>query len=104
MGEWGGDILRAMLRSLHFHLSFMKDAWYDNGTQDDVWVRISQNSVSRGLVGAEGAGWRDNGVYTVALILNQGDYVNTWIGSEVNKLRHLANYHFRVTSCASCDP
>ncbi|HYO56273.1 C1q-like domain-containing protein [Archangium sp.] len=98
-GGWtpGGGTFIAPCTGLYvFTVSFVKDAIYYGGTQDDVFVYVIQNGVSKGYAwSGEGAGLRGTGSHTVALFLNQGDYVQTFAHSDGYGLkRHLAKYDF----------
>jgi hypothetical protein len=97
-GGWtpGGSTFIAPCTGLYvFTVSFVKDAYYYGGTTDDVFVYIIQNGVGKGYAwSGAGGGQRGTGTHTVALFLNQGDYVQTFAYSDGEYKRHLANYDF----------
>ncbi|MGA8810304.1 MAG: hypothetical protein WB973_20725 [Thermoanaerobaculia bacterium] len=79
----------------YFNVTFVKDAYYFGGTQDDVMVYLLRNGSSVGEAwSGEGDGARGTGAYGVALKLNQGDYVQTIVHSDGGPMRHLADYNF----------
>ena len=97
-GGWvnGGGTFSAPCTGLYtFTVSFVKDAYYNGGTTDDVYVYIKKNNASVGYAwSGEGAGMRGTGTYTVALYLAQGDYVQTFAGSDGGYKRNVQLYNF----------
>ncbi len=82
-------------------LSFQKDAYYPPATADDVTMYFSRN-LDPGDPISHGYGWagegspRGTGTYTVAYRLNQGDFINTWSGSDGGFPRHLIVYYYSI--------
>ncbi len=98
-GGWtpGGGTFIAPCPGLYsFSISFVKDAYYHGGTTNDVFVHITHNGVEKGYAwSGAGAGNRDTGAYNLVLLLQQGDYVQTFVSSDGNgATRHLARYNF----------
>ncbi|MDC0711284.1 fibrinogen-like YCDxxxxGGGW domain-containing protein [Stigmatella sp. ncwal1] len=97
-GGWiqGGGTFIAPCPGLYsFSVSFVKDAYYSAGTTDDVFVHIKQNGIDKGYAwSGEGAGYRDTGAYSVVLLLQDGDYIQTFVSSDGSSTRHLARYNF----------
>lgn len=94
---WNGrDTFTAPCNGLYvFTVSFVKDAYYLDGTTDDVFVTIRRNGSSVGFAwSGEGAGMRGTGTYTVALHLNAGDEVDTQAGSDAGFKRHIVMFNF----------
>jgi hypothetical protein len=79
----------------YFNVTFVKDAYYFGGTQDDVLIYLMRNGSWVGEAwSGEGGGMRSTGAYGVVLKLNQGDYVQTVVHSDGGFMRHLADYNF----------
>jgi len=97
-GGWtaGGGTFIAPCAGLYvFTVSFVKDAYYYGGSTDDIFIHITRNGMYTGYAwSGEGSGNRGTGTYTVTLILNPGDYVQTFVASDGNVTRHLARYNF----------
>jgi hypothetical protein len=98
-GGWtpGGGTFIAPCRGLYFFsISFVKDAYYYGGTTDDVYVTITRNGVGKGYAwSGAGDGSRSTGTYSVSLLLEAGDYVQTFVSSDGGgATRHLARYNF----------
>ncbi len=83
-----------------FSISFVKDAYKNEGTEDDVYIHLRKNASE--IVGSawsgEGAGKRGTGTYTVAVKLQKGDIIDT-LAASVGKSgseykRHIHTYHF----------
>jgi len=56
---------------------------------------IMHNGASKGFAwSGQGTGHRGTGTYSVVLFLNQGSYVQTFVGSGGEFKRHLASYNF----------
>jgi C1q-related factor len=84
----------------YFTVSFVKDAYYYGGTEDDVQVYLkimfpngSIKNLSEAWSG-EGAGRRGTGAYSVTIRLNRGSLVQTYVHSDGGLTRHLARFHF----------
>ncbi len=97
-GGWtaGGGTFVAPCRGLYFFsISFVKDAYYYGGTTDDVYVFLYRNGTHRGYAwSGEGDGYRSTGTYSIALLLDAGDYVQTFASSDGGYTRHLSRYSF----------
>ncbi len=98
-GGWisGGGTFIAPCKGLYFFtVSFVKDTYSYGGTTNDVWVYITHNGFGKGYAwSGQGAGNRDTGTYSLALVLQAGDYVQTFVNSDGSgATRHLARYNF----------
>ncbi len=98
-GGWpsGGGTFIAPCAGLYvFNLSFVRQASPSpGGTADDVFVAIRHNGVSRGYAwSGEAEMERNTGVYTVTLVLQPGDHVQTFVSSDGDHRRYLSRYHF----------
>jgi hypothetical protein len=98
-GGWtpGGGTFIAPCSGLYvFTTSFMREASSAySGTSDDVFIHIYLNGASRGYAWSGQANIiRSTGTYTVALLLQQGDYVQTYVSSQSGYKRHLNKYDF----------
>ncbi|REG32748.1 C1q domain-containing protein [Archangium gephyra] len=95
-GGWvsGGGTFSAPCTGLYvFTVSFVRGAT-DGGTHDDVFVSIHQNGVSRGSAwaGQTVDNERSTGTHTVALFLQEGDYIQTYTTSQSGFKRRLDVY------------
>jgi len=92
----GGTFIAPCTGLYSFTISFVKDAFYYDGTTDDVFIHIMHNGASKGFAwSGQGTGHRGTGTYSVVLFLNQGSYVQTFVGSGGGESkRHLAGYNF----------
>jgi len=85
-----------------FSIDFVKDAYYNNGTTDDVSINLIKVPFIPPYVGTcigyawsgEGAGMRGTGAYDVVLKLKQGDKIYTTVHSDGGRNRHLMYYNF----------
>lgn len=97
-GGWtpGGSTFIAPCRGLYsFTVSFVKDAYAYGGTRNDVYVYVTHNGSEKGYAwSGDGDGERSTGTYSVAFFLQAGDYVQTFVGSDEGRTRHLARYNF----------
>lgn len=98
-GGWtpGGGTFIAPCSGLHsFTVSFVRDPYYYGGTYDDVYVYIYRNGIPQGYgwAGQTTATGRATGTHTVALVLNAGDYVQSFAASDGGYKRHLGTYEF----------
>ena len=99
-GAWyGNSTFIAPCKGLYFFsINFVKDSYYNNGTQDDVFIYLTKNGSSAGLgVGAwsgEGAGRRGTGAFSIILRLKPGDWIQTWVRSDGGYKRHVMSYNF----------
>ncbi len=96
-GGWipGGGSFVAPCRGLYvFSVSFVRDPAY-GGTSNDVRVFVTKNGASQGYAwaGSTSTAQRTTGTYEVALILNQGDYVQTFVNSDGGYKRYLGLYN-----------
>jgi hypothetical protein len=85
----------------YFSISFEKDAYYLNGTTDDVMIFLTKvpfGSTVGTYIGyawsGEGDGMRGTGAYDVVLRLKVGDKVYTKVHSDGGLTRHLYYYNF----------
>ncbi|MBN2533726.1 MAG: hypothetical protein JXB88_12595 [Spirochaetales bacterium] len=81
---WDGSVFTAHRNGLFVvTVSFVKDAYYHNGTQDDVYVTVYKEDISgvrtsMGLAwSGEGTGKRGTGTYTVVAELLEGEKILT---------------------------
>jgi hypothetical protein len=92
----GGTFVAPCAGLYYFTVSFVKDSYSYGGTKDDVYVCILQNGADKGCAwaGENIESDRVTGSYSVALMLEQGDYVQTFAFSDVGLKRHLAKFNF----------
>ncbi|WP_164020827.1 C1q-like domain-containing protein [Pyxidicoccus trucidator] len=93
----GGGTFVAPCAGLYFFaVSFVKDATNYGATNRDVYVQILQNGVSKGLAWSGYTADQDRaaGSYSVALVLEQGDYIQTFTFNDTGVKRHLYSYNF----------
>ncbi len=93
----GGSFIAPCTGLYSFTVSFVKDPYYYGGTHDDVYVSIYHNGVDKGRAwsGEDSVSNRNTGTYTVALFMNAGDYVQTYVESDGPGLkRHLFQFNF----------
>jgi C1q-related factor len=98
-GGWtsGGGTFIAPCGGLYFFsISFVKDAYSYGGTTNDVQVEITRNGIGKGYAwSGAGDGNRSTGTYSVSLLLEAGDYVQTVVSSDGGgAMRHLIRYNF----------
>ena len=98
-GGWtnGGGTFAAPCAGLYFFtVSFVKDAFQYGGTKNDVFVYIYQNGVVKGFAwsGQSNDTDRTVGTYSVSLVLEKGDYVQTFVSSASGVKRHLIKFDF----------
>jgi hypothetical protein len=105
---WNGeDFVAPVSGAYHFDMSFVKDSYYYNGTQDDVTVDIIKNSAtSTPLATAwsgEGAGRRGTGCVSFNTRLQVGDIISTMVKSDNGGAkRHIAMYTFSGQLICGC--
>ena len=95
-GSWSGSTCTVPVAGVYFFcITFVKDSFYEGGTQDDVWVelRVNGNIIGHAWSG-EGDGRRSTGAFNAALPLKVGDRVETWASSDGGYKRHIAEYQF----------
>ena len=106
-GGWtpGGGTFIAPCSGLYvFTTSFVRQASSTyGGTSDDVYIYIYLNGGSRGFAwSGEASVNRSTGTYTVALLLQPGDYVQTYVTTPNGVKRHLNKYDFTGYLVKSC--
>jgi hypothetical protein len=103
---WNGQDLVAPVAGIyHFDISFMKDAFYYNGTTDDVFVHLIKNGAGAPLATAwSGEGpKRAAGGVSINTRLQVGDIISTMANSDGGRNRHIAMYTFSgQLICACC--
>jgi len=77
-----------------FTISFVKDSYFNNGTTEDVSIKLFHNSnyIGQALSGS-GSGSTGTGTYTVIVNLNFADSVIALVDSKDGKNRHLLEYN-----------
>ncbi len=77
-----------------FTLSFVKDAYYQGGTEDDVFVRLRKNGteILASAWSGEGSGKRGTGTVSVAIKLHKDDAIDTVADSDGGVKRYVAQY------------
>lgn len=103
---WNGiDFVAPVAGIYHFDLDIVKDAYYFNGTADDVYVHLIKNSTGAPLATAwcgQGS-MRATGCVSINAQLQVGDIVSTMANSEGGLNRHIAMYTFSgQLICACC--
>ncbi len=99
-GGWtpGGATFLAPCSGLYvFTVSLVRSASTASATTfSDVYISIYLNGVSKGFAWAGAATdvTRTAGAYTVTLLLQQGDAVQTFVSSAGSAKRHLSKYDF----------
>ncbi|WP_187345026.1 C1q-like domain-containing protein [Cystobacter ferrugineus] len=98
-GAWapgGGTFIAPCTGLYSFTVSLVKDPYYYEGTNDDVYSCLTQNGVDKGCAwaGATSTSGRVAATRTVALVLNKGDYVQSFAMSDGGYKRHLGTYQF----------
>lgn len=98
-GGWvngGGTFIAPCTGLYSFTVSFVKDPYYYGGTADDVFVYVAHNGIYKGYAwsGEDSVQNRNTGVYTVALFMTAGDYVQTYADSDSGRMRYLAQFNF----------
>lgn len=103
---WNGqDFVAPVAGIYHFDISFVKDAYYFNGTEDDVFVHLIKNGAGVPLASAwSGQGSkRTTGCVSINTRLQVGDIVSTMANSDGGPKRHIAMYNFSgQLICACC--
>ncbi len=95
-GTWDGASYKVRVTGVYFFsIAFVKDAYNNGGTSDDVFIflRINNKDIGKAWSG-EGAGQRGTGAYSVAIKCKRGDVVQSWAGSDGGKKRHIVDYQF----------
>lgn len=94
--SWNGSTFTVPTAGVYFFcITFVKDAFYEGGTQEDVYVTLRRNNQDIGRAwSGQGAGQRGTGAFNAALQLNAGDSVQTWADSDGGYKRHIAEYQF----------
>jgi hypothetical protein len=82
-----------------FAISFVKDAYYNGGTADDVTMYLIRNGnpgdpISFGCAWSGQGSLRTTGAYSVTYRLAQGDSIQSWVHSDGHPLRYLGIYAF----------
>jgi len=102
---WDGSRLTAHRNGLYVvTVSFVKDSYYFNGTQDDVYVTVFKEDTSgiqtnMGFAwSGEGTGRRGTGTYTVVIELAEGEKIFTRAHCATGKLWHLNLYNLTIYS------
>ncbi|WP_204484867.1 C1q-like domain-containing protein [Archangium primigenium] len=98
-GAWtpGGGTFIAPCAGLYvFTVSLVNDPYYNGGTNDDVYSCLTQNGESKGcaMAGQTRDGDRMTGTHTVALVLEPGDYVQSFASSDGSYKRNILRYEF----------
>lgn len=92
----------------YFAVDFVKDPYYHGGTSDDVYMRLAKGTAPGNIqyVGFAWAGENDcnkavkddidrgTGAYHVILNLKQGEFVQTYVGSDGGRPWHIFNFNF----------
>jgi hypothetical protein len=97
-GGWvpgGGSFIAPCTGLYSFTVSFVKDPYYDGATLNDVYVSVMHNGVSKGYAwaGATTTTARETGTYTVAVFMNAGDYVQTYVSSDGGAKRRIGRFN-----------
>lgn len=78
---------------------FVKDTYYHNGTQDDVFMTLRKNAntdLCRAWSG-QGGGRREAASWSCAVRLNKGETLDTVADSDgPGQKRHLASYYLTI--------
>lgn len=103
---WNGEDFVAPFSGIyHFDVMFVKDGYYYDGTQDDVFVDVMKNAtvrIARAWSG-EGSGKRGTGCAAFNTKLAAGDVISTMANSDGGPKRHIALYTFSGhLICACC--
>ncbi|MBN1207810.1 MAG: hypothetical protein JXB05_23295 [Myxococcaceae bacterium] len=84
-----------------FTVSFVKDAYANNGTTDDVYMHIlhyeqvtGKTKVVGEAMSGEGTGKRGTGTATIVLYMVRGDQVYPTVSSDAGATRHLIIFSF----------
>ena len=102
---WDGSVFTAHRDGVFIvTISFVKDAHYNNGTQDDVYMKIYKEDTAGIRTGmgfawsGEGTGKRGTGAYTVAVELKEGEKILTEGNCPAGKTWYLSLYNLTIYS------
>jgi hypothetical protein len=102
---WDGSVFTAHRDGLFVvTVSFVKDAYYHDGTQDDVYVTVYREDVSgnRKSMGnawsGEGTGKRGTGTYTVVVELKEGEKILTKGSAARDKIWNIERFNLTIYS------
>ena len=91
---WDGTRFTAPKDGVYFFsISFVKDAYYHDGHEDDVYVHLYKNSESMGYAwSGQGTGKRGTGALSLTLYLQQNDVITTKSDddSSITDKRHIS--------------
>lgn len=98
-GAWtvgGGTFIAPCAGLYSFTVMLLNDPYYNSGTNDDVYSCLTVNGMDKGCAwaGQTRDGDRATGVHTIALVLNEGDYVQTFASSTDKSKRNIRRYEF----------
>lgn len=94
---WSNHEFKCPESGIHyFDLNFVKDAYYHNGTTDDVSLHLLKNGVrvDGSAWSGEGDGKRGTGAFSVLLDLQKNDVIRVFVHSDGGPIRHVAQYSF----------
>lgn len=105
---WDGSVFTAHRNGLFLvTVSFLKDAYYNNGTEDDVTIEVYKEDTSgtrvykgRAWCG-QGTGKRGTGTYTVVIELQEGEKILTIVKSDSNKPWNVEESNLTIYSLPS---
>jgi hypothetical protein len=110
-GGWNGTTFTAPATGIYyFSLGFVRDSYYQGGTQDDVFLFLVHNNVDVGYAWAGESDWNEadakrmTGAFSILLDLQVGDIVKAASGSDGGTNRHMMNVFLngvRVSSSTS---
>jgi hypothetical protein len=102
---WDGSVFTAHRNGLFVvTVSFVKDSYYHNGTQDDVYMTVykedlSGNRTSMGFAwSGQGTGKRGTGTYTVVVELQEGEKILTMAHAAPGDKWNLELYNLTIYS------